>query len=100
MSESISKETVVKVSRLARLSLTPEQAEKMTSQLAGMLEHFRDIDALDLSEVEPMTQPYPLKNVMREDVEAKSLDRQEDLDQAPAAESGRFRVPPTIGFDV
>ena len=72
----------------------------MTSQLAGMLEHFRDIDALDLSEVEPMTQPYPLKNVMREDVEAKSLDRQEVLDHAPAAESGRFRVPPTIGFDV
>ena len=72
----------------------------MTSQLAGMLEHFRDIDALDLSEVEPMTQPYPLKNVMREDVEAKSLDRQEVLDQAPAAESGRFRVQPTIGFDV
>ena len=72
----------------------------MTSQLAGMLEHFRDIDALDLSEVEPMTQPYPLKNVMREDVEAKSLDRQEVLDQAPAAESSRFRVPPTIGFDV
>ena len=100
MSEPISKETVVKVSRLARLSLTPEQAEKMTSQLAGMLEHFRDIDALDLSEVEPMTQPYPLKNVMREDVEAKSLDRQEVLDQAPAAENGRFRVPPTIGFDV
>jgi aspartyl-tRNA(Asn)/glutamyl-tRNA(Gln) amidotransferase subunit C len=100
VSESISKETVVKVSRLARLSLTPEQAEKMTSQLAGMLEHFRDIDALDLSDIEPMTQPYPLKNVMREDVEAKSLDRQEVLDQAPAAESGRFSVPPTIGFDV
>jgi len=100
VSDSISKETVVKVSRLARLSLTPEQAEKMTSQLAGMLDHFRDIDALDLSDVEPMTQPYPLKNVMREDVEAQSLDRQEVLDQAPASESGRFRVPPTIGFDV
>jgi aspartyl-tRNA(Asn)/glutamyl-tRNA(Gln) amidotransferase subunit C len=94
VAEKISKETVIKVSRLARLSLSPSQAEKMTSQLAGMLEHFRDIDALDLAGVEPMTQPYPLKNVLREDVEAKSLDR------APAAESGRFRVPPTIGFDV
>jgi Asp-tRNA(Asn)/Glu-tRNA(Gln) amidotransferase C subunit len=38
--------------------------------------------------------------VLREDVEAKSLDREEVLGQAPAAESGRFRVPPTIGFDV
>ena len=72
----------------------------MTAQLAGMLEHFGDIDALDLSDVEPMTQPYQLKNVMRQDVEVASLDREEVLSQAPLAESGRFRVPPTIGFDV
>lgn len=100
MPEQISRETVVKVSRLARLSLTASEAEKMTAQLAGMLEHFRDIDALDLSNVEPMTQAYPINNVLREDVEASSLDRDEVLSQAPAAESGRFRVPPTIGFDV
>ena len=100
MVEKISQETVIKVSRLARLSLTSEEAEKMTSQLSGMLEHFRDIDALNLADVEPMTQPYPLKNVLREDVVAPSLDRDEVLGQAPAAESGRFRVPPTIGFDV
>ena len=37
----------------------------MTAQLAGMLEHFADIDALDLADVEPMTQPYPLVNVLR-----------------------------------
>ena len=100
MAEKISKETVIKVSRLARLSLNTDEVEKMTAQLAGMLEHFRDIDALDLADVEPMTQPYPLKNVLREDVIAPSLDRDEVLGQAPTAESGRFRVPPTIGFDV
>jgi aspartyl-tRNA(Asn)/glutamyl-tRNA(Gln) amidotransferase subunit C len=100
VAEKISQETVIKVSRLARLSLNTEEAEKMTAQLAGMLEHFRDIDALDLADVEPMTQPYPLKNVLREDVIAPSLDRDEVLGQAPTAESGRFRVPPTIGFDV
>ncbi len=100
VAEKISQETVIKVSRLARLSLNTDEAEKMTAQLAGMLEHFRDIDALDLADVEPMTQPYPLKNVLREDVIAPSLDRDEVLGQAPNAESGRFRVPPTIGFDV
>jgi Asp-tRNA(Asn)/Glu-tRNA(Gln) amidotransferase C subunit len=36
----------------------------------------------------------------KEDVIAPSLDRDEVLSQAPTAESGRFRVPPTIGFDV
>jgi len=100
VSGSISREVVVKVSRLARLNLTPAEIERMTSQLAGMLEHFRDIDALELSTVEPMTQPYPLQNVLREDVEAPSLDHDEVLSQAPSTESGRFRVPPIIGFDV
>ena len=98
--EPISRETVQKVARLARLDLNDAEVERMTQQLAGMLEHFRDVDALDLSNVEPLTQPYPLKNVLREDVIAPSLDRDEVLGQAPTAESGRFRVPPTIGFDV
>ncbi len=71
----------------------------MTSQLAGMLEHFRDVDALDLSNVEPLNQPIPLSNVMREDVEVPSLDRDEVLANAPAAQDGRFRVPPIIGFE-
>ena len=71
----------------------------MTSQLAGMLDHFRDVDALDLSNVEPMNQPIPLTNVLRDDVEVPSLDRDEVLASAPAAQDGRFRVPPIIGFE-
>ena len=62
-----------------------------------MLEHFADIDALDLDEVVRMTQPYPLVNVMRDDVVQPGLDRDEVLAQAPQAEDGRFRVPPTGG---
>ena len=54
---------------------------------------------LDLASVEPMTQPYPLVNVMRDDVVAPSLDRDEVLAAAPAAEDGRFRVPPIIGLE-
>jgi aspartyl-tRNA(Asn)/glutamyl-tRNA(Gln) amidotransferase subunit C len=97
--ESISRETVAKVARLARLHLNDEEVDRMTSQLAGMLEHFRDVDALDLSNVEPLNQPIPLSNVMRDDVEAPTLDRDEVLANAPAAQDGRFRVPPIIGFE-
>jgi len=97
--ESISRETVAKVARLARLHLNDEEVDRMTSQLAGMLDHFRDVDALDLSNVEPLNQPIPLSNVMREDVEVPSLDRDEVLANAPAAQDGRFRVPPIIGFE-
>ena len=58
-----------------------------------------DIDALDLDSVQPMTQPYPLVNVMRDDVELPTLDTDEVLAMAPAAEERRFRVPPIIGLD-
>ena len=98
MSDRISAADVAKVARLARLDLSTDELELMTAQLSGMLEHFADIDALDLAAVEPMTQPYPLVNVLRPDVVRPSLDRDEVLAAAPAAEDGRFRVPPIIGL--
>ena len=89
---------VAKVARLARLELNSDELDLMTTQLAGMLEHFSDIDKLDLEGVAPLAQPLPLKNVLRDDVVVPGLDRDEVLAVAPAAEDGRFRVPPTIGF--
>jgi aspartyl-tRNA(Asn)/glutamyl-tRNA(Gln) amidotransferase subunit C len=99
VSKRITADVVAKVSRLARLDLTPEEIELTTTQLSDVLEHFADVDALDLSDVVPMTQPYPLVNVMRDDVEAPVLDRDEVLAAAPQAEDGRFRVPPIVGLD-
>ena len=69
----------------------------MAEQLSGMLEHFGDIDKLDLSAVVPMAQAVPLKNVLREDVVMPSLDRDEVLAAAPDAHDGRFRGPPSAG---
>jgi aspartyl-tRNA(Asn)/glutamyl-tRNA(Gln) amidotransferase subunit C len=100
VSERISVEIVTKVARLARLDLTSEEIDRTTAQLAGMLEHFADIDALDLSDVKPMAQPYQLANVFRDDVIEAGLDRDEVLAAAPDAEDGRFRVPPIIGLDL
>ncbi|MEZ5216013.1 MAG: Asp-tRNA(Asn)/Glu-tRNA(Gln) amidotransferase subunit GatC [Ilumatobacteraceae bacterium] len=97
MSERISEADVRKVAKLARLRLSPDEVERYTHQLDDMLEHFADIDALDLDGVAPMTQPIPLSNVFREDVVRPSLDRDEVLAAAPAAEGGRFRVPPMVG---
>jgi len=99
VSDRISADAVAKVARLSRLDLTPDELDRMTAQLDGMLEHFADIDALDLASVVPMTQPYPLVNVLRPDVVQPTLDRDEVLAAAPAAEDGRFRVPPMIGFE-
>lgn len=96
MSARLTTDDVAHVARLARLNLTPHELERATAQLGAMLDHFADIDALDLDDVEPMAQPIPLTNVMRDDVEGDVLDRHEVLAQAPDADlaGGRFRVPP------
>ena len=86
------------VARLARLGLTDPEIERTTVQLGDMLDHFADIDGLELADVEPMTQPFPLVNVLRDDVARPCLDRDEVLAEAPDAEDGRFRVPPIIGL--
>ena len=88
MADSIPRITpaaVSKVARLARLDLAEADLARFAEQLAGMLAHFADIDALDLADVQPMTQPYPLVNVLRPDVVQPCLDRAEVLAAAPAA---------------
>jgi len=99
VSDRITAEAVAKVAKLARLSLSDDELREATHELSDMLDYFADIDALDLDGVEPMTHPMAIANVMRDDVEQDVLDRDEVLGAAPAAEDGRFRVPPIFGLD-
>ncbi|MDH3753907.1 MAG: Asp-tRNA(Asn)/Glu-tRNA(Gln) amidotransferase subunit GatC [Acidimicrobiia bacterium] len=97
MSSPISRDDVAHVARLARLELTPDELDRFTGQLAAVLDHAADVEALDVTDVEPTHHPYPLRNVQRADVVVPSCDRDEVLAEAPASEDGRFRVPPVLG---
>jgi aspartyl-tRNA(Asn)/glutamyl-tRNA(Gln) amidotransferase subunit C len=94
---SISRDDVLHVAKLARLELTEEELELFTPQLAAVLEHAADVEALDLADVPPTSHPYPLRNVFRDDEVRPSVDREEVLAQAPSVESARFKVPPILG---
>jgi aspartyl-tRNA(Asn)/glutamyl-tRNA(Gln) amidotransferase subunit C len=94
---SLSRDEVAHVAKLARLDLTDEQLDVFTPQLAAILEHAADVEALDLSGVEPTSHPYPLVNVLRPDVARAAGVRDAVLAEAPAAEDGMFRVPPVLG---
>ena len=99
VSDRITTADVSKVANLARLTLSDDELARATSELGAMLDHFAEIDALDLEGVEPMSNPTHLVNVMRDDVVGVCLDRDEVLAAAPVAEDDRFRVPPIIGLD-
>ena len=93
----ISREDVAHVAGLARLDVTEDELDRFAEQLGAVLEHAADLAALDTAGVPPTAHPYPLANVLRDDVVESSLDRDEVLAMAPAAEDGRFRVPRILG---
>lgn len=93
----ITADDVAKVASLARLTLTDDELDTFTGQLQSILDHARDVEALDLGDVPPTSHPYPLVNVFRPDEITPGVDRDEVLAQAPAAEGGMFRVPPVLG---
>ena len=97
MAKRLTREEVAHVALLARLEVTEDELDMFTGQLADILEHANDVEALDVTGVEAMAHPLGLRNVFRADVVVPALDREEVLAQAPAAEDGRFRVPRILG---
>ncbi|QGG94670.1 Asp-tRNA(Asn)/Glu-tRNA(Gln) amidotransferase subunit GatC [Actinomarinicola tropica] len=97
MPDPISRDDVAHVADLARLRLTDDELDHFTEQLAAVLDHARDVEGLDVADVPPTAHPYELTNVLRPDEVRPTLDRDEVLAEAPAAEAGQFRVPPVLG---
>ena len=97
MPAHISRDDVAHVAKLARLSLADDELDTFTAQLAAVLEHAEDVEALDLADVPPTSHPYPLVNVLRPDQPGTTLTPDAALAGAPQAEDGRFRVPTILG---
>jgi aspartyl-tRNA(Asn)/glutamyl-tRNA(Gln) amidotransferase subunit C len=93
----LTREDVAHVAALARLSLSEEELDLYTGQLAEVLDHAADVAGLDLAGVEPTAHAMALTNVLRSDEVVDCLDRDEVLAQAPDVEDHRFRVPPILG---
>lgn len=89
----IDREQVLHVARLARLRLSEDEVERMSSELSGILDHVDRIGELDLDDVEPTTHVVALENVLREDAPRPSLPRERALANAPDPDSDSFRVP-------
>ncbi|HEX6418196.1 MAG TPA: Asp-tRNA(Asn)/Glu-tRNA(Gln) amidotransferase subunit GatC [Acidimicrobiales bacterium] len=93
----ITRDDVAHVARLARLRLTADELDTFTDQLAKVLDHARDVEALDVADVPPTAHPYPLRNILRADEPRPTLDRADVLAAAPVVEDHQFRVPPVLG---
>lgn len=87
---------ITRVARLSRLEVSPEETEAFRAQLGSILDHFRTLEALDVTHVPATSHVLPMTNVLREDVPGPCLPREEVLANAPAVEDGFIVVPPVI----
>jgi len=97
---AIDRETVVHVARLARLDLREDEVDRLTGELAAILDAVSKVAELELDGVPPTSHPLDLVNVWADDEPRPSLSLDEALANAPAREGDLFRVPPTAGPEV
>ena len=90
----IDRDQVLHVARLARLGLSDDEVERMSSELSTILDHIEKIGELDdLGGVEPTSHVIELQNVLRPDEPRESWPRERILDPAPDPDDNYFRVP-------
>jgi len=92
----ISKEEVIKISKLAMLELKPGEIDDYTGQLASILNFFEQIQELDLKTVEPTNNALVNSNVLREDVSAASVPQAKLVFQSAGNDGKNFVVPSII----
>ncbi len=92
----VTPDLVAHVAALARLRLTPEEAEAYRKHLEALLEYVRVLETVDVAGVEPSPYPFEMTLPLREDSVVPPLPREEILRNAPAQADGFFLVPKVI----
>ena len=84
------------VANLARIALTPDEEAKLGAQLGDILGYIKQLEELDVTDVEPMAHAVPLANVLRADEVRPSIPQEVALTNAPKQANGLFIVPKIV----
>jgi aspartyl-tRNA(Asn)/glutamyl-tRNA(Gln) amidotransferase subunit C len=96
MSE-ISAEQVAHLAHLARIELSPEEIESLTTELGSIVDNVAKVTEVATPDVPATSHPIPLVNVFRPDVVGETLTQEQALSGAPEHAEGRFKVSAILG---
>ncbi len=90
------KKTVTTISYLSRLKLDDEKEEKITNDLKNIIEFVDQLEEVNTSDIEPLTNPLEKTAKTRADkVTANNL-KEELLEIAPSSNEDYFLVPRVV----
>jgi aspartyl-tRNA(Asn)/glutamyl-tRNA(Gln) amidotransferase subunit C len=91
--EHLTQADVLKVARLARLELEPEEVARMSAELSAIVGYVQKLSELDTSDVPPTAQVHVDRIALRADEPIPSLSHDDALSEAPRAAHDGFAVP-------
>ena len=92
--KKITLDEVEKIAGLARIKISPEEAEKFSGELSDILGYVDQLSEADTENIEPISQVTGLVNVVREDV-SEDFDeemRRELVERAGESKNGYVKV--------
>ena len=96
---SITRDEVAHLARLSRISLTDAELDHLAPQLGQILAAVAQVQEVAAKGIPPTSHATGLTNVFRDDEPRPCLTPAEALDQAPAVEQQRFKVPRILGTE-
>ena len=95
----IARDDVAHLARLSRLALSDAELDHLAPQLDQIIAAVARVQEVAAEGIPPTSHALPLVNVFRDDVLWKCLSAEKALEQAPAVEQQRFRVPRILPVD-
>ncbi|MEE8579961.1 MAG: Asp-tRNA(Asn)/Glu-tRNA(Gln) amidotransferase subunit GatC [Myxococcota bacterium] len=95
----IGREEVEKIASLARLTLSEDEAVRMTRDLDQILDYVAALRELDTTDIQPTAHAIPLPTPLREDRALPATDPELVLSNAPERDGSAFVVPKVIARD-
>jgi len=95
----ITRVEVAHLATLSRLALSDEELDRYAGQLEAIITAVARVQEVAAEGIPPTSHAADLVNVFRSDVVVPPIGAAAALDQAPAAEQGRFRVPRILTED-
>jgi aspartyl-tRNA(Asn)/glutamyl-tRNA(Gln) amidotransferase subunit C len=94
---SITRDEVAHLARLARIALSDAELDHLAPQLDQIITAVAQVQEVAAEGIPPTSHATGLTNVFRDDEPIGCLTPAQALDQAPAVEQQRFKVPRILG---
>ena len=90
------KKTVTTISYLSRLKIDGEKEEKITNDLENIIKFVDQLNDVDTSDIEPLTNPLEKTAKSRDDIVTADNLKKELLEIAPSSNEDYFLVPRVV----